>query len=1425
MKKKIIALFFLLILAIPCFALSSVTALADNQPLTHTVTFMVDGENFHTMEIVDGKKIMTLPETPLKNGSIFKFWGVEVDGQEELSEFSFVSETITKDITLIAQWNVITKYYKVTFKVNGEVVNVQEVEQGKSAVAPASPELPIGKELTGWDTDFDIVTENLTVNAILSDKSYDVTIYKFNGEEFSLQKVTHGQTAQLPSASQVPTISHYTFIGFDYNNQPITQNTKIKMIYQPNEYTVTFENGGTQFSETQNIKYGGTVKFPLETPVQGEDIFVGWYVKDTDTPYDFHSEIQEDLTLVAKFVPKEKPKYNVTFYTHDGIMYGGTQKIEEGRSAIQPGDPTRYGYEFAGWSEDFSYVTSDLEIYPIYIRNNYKVKFYCDGELLETQTVAFGDSATQPTTPIPEIEGYDFIAWDRPLKNIEKNTEIHAIYRIKSFAVMFYDEHDKIIGSTQYVEYGKSAKEPKLNEKVGYTFDGWSDGKTTSKDAFKNITKDVTFIAQYTAITYSVNFFDETGLKETKVVNHGYFAPLYTYTNGEKIFIGWYVDDNYNTLFDFATPITNDVNLYAKWEDKPATTYIVSFKVDGQVYFEYMVKEGQGVMAPGVPEKTGCTFKGWEYFDKELNENVEFNASVQITDNVEVNAVFETNKYTVTFYYGQDQYSQVQVEYGNPATAPDQKAVEIEGYEFISWSQRFDIVTNDLAIYANYEQISVSITFINGNDQVAVQSLYYGEYAKLVTNPTKTGYTFAGWYIDKEFTTPFDFNQPVKQVVKVYANFTVNEYSIIYYLDGVMHQTILVEYDTEIIPLADPEFEDDRIFLGWSEIPERMPAQTVVVVGSTKYLGTYVISYYVNSTCIKTVEYKEGQTVTSLAKPTDLPETVEFLNWINEPTEMPAYNVTVHAKVNNLSYYNLYYYVNGQFNISQMVLQGKPVTPPDRPQGRLPDNIVFNGWLNVPETMPTSHIRIDADITVLETYTVRYYIDGNARFVQQVIEGKEFKVMQDPSNALQDDVIFNYWTYDVNGDGKPDTVESGAKLTMPSHDIEIHANITKLKYYNVKYYIGDLLYFTRTILQGKQVTPFNHPSDLPETIIFYNWVGEPTVMPEEDVIVTANYKKLEYYTLSFYVGNRFYSSQRTLEGATFSLPEPPTNLPENIVFNCWVYDGNFVMPSQDLTIYADYRELQEYTITYYINGQYYWSQSVLEGKKIEVIDPPVETPDNIVFLSWGVVPEYMPAENISISAEIKVLVEYELNYYVNGVLYRSFKVLEGKEVTPLGEPYDQPDYIIFNGWVNEPTIMPSNNVNVYADVTILSANIFEITFSEIVDGKFKVTVEMTGLVNFAGFLAEVVYDSDFTVTSYWYDENGYTYGEDNHGKIVWSKAVNTTEQIKLLELEFDVGDATSVDYSQVQFTVYDIVVIDDTGNVVTAEYSVEYKNK
>lgn len=61
----------------------------------------------------------------------------------------------------------------------------------------------------------------------------------------------------------------------------------------------------------------------------------------------------------------------------------------------------------------------------VFKKVNYTVEFYVQGELVSKQTVAMNRAATAPEDPV--VEGYIFMGWDQEFKYVTKNMQIHAI--------------------------------------------------------------------------------------------------------------------------------------------------------------------------------------------------------------------------------------------------------------------------------------------------------------------------------------------------------------------------------------------------------------------------------------------------------------------------------------------------------------------------------------------------------------------------------------------------------------------------------------------------------------------------------------------------------------------------------------------------------------------------------------------------------------------------------------------------------------------------------------------------------------------------------------------------------------------------------------------------------------------------------------
>ena len=86
-------------------------------------------------------------------------------------------------------------------------------------------------------------------------------------------------------------------------------------------------------------------------------------------------------------------------------------------------------------------------------------------------------------------------------------------------------------------------------------------------------------------------------------------------------------------------------------------------------------------------------------------------------------------------------------------------------------------ITEDTTLYAKWQQVvyRYTVTFnSNGGSNVITQTVNGGGLAIIPNNPTKDGYTFAGWYKDSALTSEFNFNTPITANTTLYAKWQKN---------------------------------------------------------------------------------------------------------------------------------------------------------------------------------------------------------------------------------------------------------------------------------------------------------------------------------------------------------------------------------------------------------------------------------------------------------------------------------------------------------------------------------------------------------------------------------------------------------------------------------------------------------------------------
>ena len=136
---------------------------------------------------------------------------------------------------------------------------------------------------------------------------------------------------------------------------------------------------------------------------------------------------------------------------------------------------------------------------------------------------------------------------------------------------------------------------------------------------------------------------------------------------------------------------------------------------------------------------------------------------------------------------------------------------------------------------------SYTLTFdTNGGSTIAPITQDYGTAITAPADPTKTGYTFAGWTPAIPTTMPAE-NMTIK------AKWTVNQYTLTFDTNGGSTiAPITQDYGTAITAPADPT-KTGYTFAGWTPaIPATMPAENLTVTAQWRYNsgGSSGYSYY-----------------------------------------------------------------------------------------------------------------------------------------------------------------------------------------------------------------------------------------------------------------------------------------------------------------------------------------------------------------------------------------------------------------------------------------------------------------------------------------------------------------------------------------------------------------------------------------------------
>ena len=169
--------------------------------------------------------------------------------------------------------------------------------------------------------------------------------------------------------------------------------------------------------------------------------------------------------------------------------------------------------------------------------------------------------------------------------------------------------------------------------------------------------------------------------------------------------------------------------------------YTVTFQSEGGSEVASQIRANTPADRPADPTKEGYTFIGW------YNGESEWNFADAVTEALTLTAKWQLNQYTITFdTAGGSEVPSITQDYGTAITAPANPTKT--GYTFAGWDKTIPTTmpAENMTITARWQVNQYTITFKpeNGGQDIVIKQ-DYGTAITTPANPTKTGYTFAGW--------------------------------------------------------------------------------------------------------------------------------------------------------------------------------------------------------------------------------------------------------------------------------------------------------------------------------------------------------------------------------------------------------------------------------------------------------------------------------------------------------------------------------------------------------------------------------------------------------------------------------------------------------------------------------------------------------
>ena len=1271
-------------------------------PIVYTVTWKIDGEQgtYKQTQATFGEAIAT-PEAPIeKEGYTFEWRGIP--------------ETMPADENLVITGYYVANSYTVTWTVDGKEFTTTTVKYGDAIIAPDYT-AEAGYDFAWDEIPATMPANDITINGTTTAKTYTVT-WNVNGEKVGETTVKFGDAiADYEYAAP----EGYEFSG--WTDKPETMpasDITVNGTTTAKSYTVTWNVNGEKVGET-TVKFGDAIA-DYEYAAPAGYNFSGWTDKPETMPA---SNITVNGTTTAK-------TYTVTWKV-DGEVVGTTTETF-GQPIADYNYQAPVGSTFSGWLDKPETMpdNENLVINGTLRADIHTITWKVNGEVVATTNAVYGAEIADYDYTAPT--GYTFSGWtDKPATMPANNIEVNGTTTIKTYTVK-WTINGEYYNSTE-VKYGEAVTAPQYTIPAGHSF-AWGDIPSAMPDNDNLVINGTLTINRYT-ITY---YYDEaeTQVYFTETLDYG-TAPTAKEapTLKGKRFVDW---DS-----DVPAALTQDVKLHALFTD---IEYTVIFKGPEGNLLDWTVTYEDAIDAITAEDAAveGYTFTGvWNYNGAAVTFPTTVKALTGDDDKAATEFVFEgvynINIYHIVFYKSEadkangivlhEQDYEFNTDISNAVADPT-----MEGHTFLGWDHEPAIVESNDEFIGQWDINTYTVTWKVGDDFTTTTEVKYGEAlvapeytpaagydfewvdvpatmpandalvisgkltAKTYTVTWKvngeivgtTTVTFGEAIADYEYTAPAGYTfggwtdkpdtMPANDIV-VNGTTVANGYKVVWKVNGEKVGETVVSYG-EAIADYDYTAPEGYEFSGWTDKPETMPDSEIVVNGTTTP-KTYTVTWKVGDDFTTTTEVKYGE---ALAAPAYTPAAGYDFEWVDVPATMPANDALVISGKLTAKTYTVTWKVNGEIVGTTTETFGEAIA--DHAY-TAPTGYTFSGWTDKPETMPADDALVINGTNIANKYTVKFVDADGAE-----ISSGEFEFGSDitaPTITVPEGMTLVGW---VDGDGEAFTGKVPAKdVTYKPHivsdDNVPYAIEIYLENVDGVYELSGSTSLTGTTGQSVsavagEVSGFTfNAAESTLTAIIAGDGSTKLVLKYSRNVYTATFDGVEY-TVRY--------------GA--ALPDVTPADKTGMEFVGWVdAQGNkapATMPANDLALTSKWEAI-EYTITYIVNGQ-----KTVETYKYgdTVIAPADPVVDKMTFTGWSMeIPTTMPAENLIIIASFEstgTVDAYTVTFWADGVEFQKTLVKVGSEITlPTKEPTKE--FYVFKGWKDVPAAMPANDIDIYAE--------------------------------------------------------------------------------------------------------------------------------